>query len=321
MRARRRLGVIISTAAIGLTVYLVTNPYVGVHLFIHRELLRSNITNSTDMYHIGALGASIPNALRLIGAGMGWPLAVAAPMAVLAGLILMLKRGLRDKRAAPTEAPGDEARFIAKNVISAAMILAAPALLALLQFVALAAGKPGEYGRFAIFIDMTLAFCAVIGGAHLLAGWRLGAVLCAAMVCATAYFGGNYLLGFVRDCGVSTTRLRAAELIAKMRPPGVRIGLRAEPAPYCCPPIDLFDGPIVLLPSSGAAPGPEDQPTWVIVAADDPAALTTMRGYHRLVEATRCHPPAVISWADKSFEIFSRDRAGRGEAARGGAKN
>ena len=73
---RIRLSVLIRATALGALIYVIFNPFVLIHLLGHREILRSNVGNSTAMYHVSAGG--VRNALALIVEG-------ASPVLVLVG--------------------------------------------------------------------------------------------------------------------------------------------------------------------------------------------------------------------------------------------
>jgi hypothetical protein len=63
---------------------------------------------------------------------------------------------------------------------------------------------------------------------------------------STACQGVSYVWQFVRDSSARTTRLIAAERLARLSRNGNTIGLTAEPAPYSMPPVDLFTRKLVL---------------------------------------------------------------------------
>src|SRR5690606_19575074 len=96
-----------------------------------------------------------------------------------------------------------------------------PAALLALQFVALAAGKPGEYGRFAIYVDIVLAIVA----AALLARLGRSARYTLPLLLATVIWCGlPYQIGFCRDAWVpQTTRIAAAETLAALSPESIAI--------------------------------------------------------------------------------------------------
>ena len=51
MPSRERIQIVIFAACIGAGVYLISNPYIPINLFINRDVLRSNFGNSSAMYH------------------------------------------------------------------------------------------------------------------------------------------------------------------------------------------------------------------------------------------------------------------------------
>ena len=59
--------------------------FVGINLVRNREVLRSNLTNSTEMYHVGGWRQGVPNALWLIAEGATPGMAVAGAVGILAG--------------------------------------------------------------------------------------------------------------------------------------------------------------------------------------------------------------------------------------------
>jgi 4-amino-4-deoxy-L-arabinose transferase-like glycosyltransferase len=276
----RLLGIMASMIVIAATVYFLTNPYVGLHL-LHadqRAVLKSNLANTRAMYHADAMSGEA-NAFRLIVAGTSLPLALAG----LCGLVVLIID--RRPAAAPGQARG-QARYLA-------WFVAAVALLMWLQFAAFAGGKPGEYGRFAGFIDVALMLAAVAAVGRLVAGSASRAVAGAILVAATASYSFAYERGFLADAGTQNSRSQAAaELSQVSRQFGPQehptLWVTSEPAPYCLPPVDLFRWKIVLLPPGGAAPGGADA---VLVKPDDTIHILD--------------PAATpISWADKRFDII-----------------
>ena len=111
-------------------------------------------------------------------------------------------------------------------------------------------------------------------------------------------FGVRYVVSFVRDVGASSTRLRAAEDLRTMPGP---ICLVAEPAPYSCPPIDLFNRELYLVPSVDALPrGMND----FLRPIDDPYDLM----FDARIALPRHDKPGFfertpISWASKTFAV------------------
>ncbi len=271
MRGRRVLG-IVSVIIWGLVVYFAFNPFVLVNLIAHREILRSNLGNSTAMYRISASGAT--HALRLILEG-------ASPVLVLAAIIGAVSL-MRNARATPgaSAAPRPPVR-------PEVWLLLAPAALVAIQFVLLAAGKPPEYARFGLLLDALLLVVAFCGCAEFAArGARRVAAI--ALFACIAPFGTLYTIAFVRDVGPQTRRLdAAAQLQVLVRDGATRIVVPAEPAPYVMPPPDLFRTRLLLVP-----PGQR-------VDADVIVELAPEESY------------APISWADARFRIIVPPRPAR----------
>lgn len=291
-----RIRLLLGAALIGVAVYGITNPYVPINLVRNRAVLRSNLGNSTDMYHVGGWASGIPRGARLIAEGASPGLAIAGAFAAL----VAIARGIRGRRRDPNASSGG--RF------SLGCLLAAPAVLLLAQFFSLAAGKPGEYGRFAIYSDTVLALAALCATALWVQSKAVRAIIGAVLVVTTMIFGANYLEHFRRDASGDSTRFEAAraiQLLANGMP--ASIGLWAEPAPYSVPPVDLFRNRLVLLPRGYVPPTqPKDSPANIYVrAVDDPRvpAETWSSGYDRYLAANGF--PAQISWADKPFVIYA----------------
>src|SRR5678816_51391 len=140
---RDRIVVTLTAGLIGIDVYFLTNPYVLLHLIGRDPVLWSNLGNSTAMYSAGGSTGAALNAAMLIGEGTSFLLAAAG----LVGAILLGARAVRVRKELAPDEVGRRAT---------GLLLAAPALLVAIQFVALAAGKPAEYGRFAILPDTLL---------------------------------------------------------------------------------------------------------------------------------------------------------------------
>jgi hypothetical protein len=199
------------------------------------------------MYGVGFGG--IFNAIRLIGEGASYAVLVAAVLAFI------LRRAWR-------------------NIPPIAWLLIAPAAVIFVQFIALAANKPPEYARFALFIDIALAIFACLAA-------KRAAIL---VVLITAFFGAAYEIAFIGDCGGETSRIQAARVIQNLH--GMELSVWKEPAPFSVPPVDLFRWKIVLPPK-----GQEDSATLKPI---DRPSLTP------------------ISWADKRFAITSSLRNSTG---------
>ncbi|HEX4123729.1 MAG TPA: hypothetical protein VHY37_03320 [Tepidisphaeraceae bacterium] len=230
--ARRRgaLQNIGAAIAVGVGVYAITNPYVLIHLLHNPAVLRSNLQNTSAMYGVHSAEGAMENAAMLIVAGMSPVLAGAGVLGTMAlGIRLLRKRS--GGFAAAWRGGG------------AGTLLAIVAVIMAIPYVALAAGKPGEYGRFALVPDVALALAAVMAIEAF--GGRGKLVLSVLLLLFTGVFGANYTGTFVRDAGPDSSRLLAAEHLRGL--PGDRMAIAAEPAPYCLPPVDLFRWKLLLV--------------------------------------------------------------------------
>ena len=289
-RGRRRALLIASAA--GLLAYVVTNPYVAINLVRNRAVLRSNLTNSTEMYHVGGLREGIPNAIKLIGAG-------ATPGFAMVGAVTILAALRSARKEFTSGARGGRATL--------AILLAAPSLLILMQFTALAAGKPAEYGRFALFLNIALMLAAIAGIGRLVRSRIIGGVIVTALLLATIVSGLNYLAGFIRDSLPHNSRLTAADMIRQLaggEPESIAVW--AEPAPYAVPPVNLVRTQLFLLPRD-YVPVPGHPPAQVLVRAEDfiaPIPPQWAVDYDRFV--IQPPHPTPLSWAAKPFVIYIR---------------
>jgi hypothetical protein len=93
--------------------------------------------------------------------------------------------------------------------------------------------------------------------------------------------------------------LITAQHLRELNPDGSHsLAVYADPAPYCLPPVDLFDGRILLLPrdaspSDGVAIAP------VSVRTVDAAACSSSHIWALI----RTEFSTPISWADKPFDV------------------
>ena len=171
----------------------------------------------------------------------------------------------------------------------ATWLIAVPAAVVIAQFVALAAGKPAEYARFALLPDTALCIAAVAAGWLFTTKLPLRGLAMVAMVTAVFPRGAIYLAYFIADTSAPTERIKYAEQLRSYSKGGFkRMALVAEPAPYVMPPVDLWQWELVLLPRDGGAPAPDD--VMVRVIDHGPRAA------------------APISWAAKPFEIRVAER-------------
>jgi hypothetical protein len=253
-------------AAVGVVVYFLTNPYVAINLIVNRELLASNVANTAEFYDRFGLGA-LPNAARLMRAGMSSPLAIAGVVGAAAMAILILRR-----------------REAAKDV-RAAWLIALPAIASGALFVNFANDQPPDYARFALTLDIALMLAAIVAIATLLKSRIVRTLALLVLMFAAAISGGMTLSGFVRDSAHVTSRLKAAGEIENFKILGARrLVVFDEPAPYCLPPVDLFHWQIVRMPKN---------PDPVMIEGGDVVVYV----YHG-------HPDGIpISWADKRFLI------------------
>jgi len=181
------------------------------------------------------------------------------------------------------------------------LLLAAPALLVLIQFVLLADGKSAEYARFALMPDIALVICAAALIHHLKFNPREKAMGSVLLIASTLYFGIRYDLNFMMDDRDNSTRRTAAEQIEAYKGHANALVIWAEPAPYCLPPVDLFRWKLLLMPRGSAAPAG----TVSIRPVDEPSpAPNDARKISKSAEPNRASSP--ISWANKPFEILER---------------
>jgi hypothetical protein len=183
------------------------------------------------------------------------------------------------------------------------------AILFFVQFVALASGKNGEYGRFAILPDVVLAMAAIMMVRESrIRGFEKVEVM-GLLIAFAALSSAIYLHGFLRDSETETRRMEDAQVLANLRQKGAAtIAVYDEPAPYLLPAVDLFRWRILLLPrefemSLGQTPAD------VIVRAVDRMSSQGMASGDYVQVGRRTFDdlfPAQISWANKPIEIWVR---------------
>jgi hypothetical protein len=288
---RNRIVVVVAAGVVAVDVYFVTNPYVLVHLIRRDPVLTSNLGNSAAMYRPGGSVDAVVNAAKLIAEGT-------SPLLAMAGVTGAIVLGYRAWRMRKGSSPEEVARR------AAGLLLAAPAVLVLVQFVALAAGKPGEYGRFAILPDTFLAIEAVVAAVTFAGSVSVRRLTLGALFVTTAVCGAMYLRQFISDSAETTSRLRAAAELAQL-PPSEVIAVEAEPAPYSLPPVNLFTHPIVLLPRGAGAAGALESRAILVRPVDVPVPMVhdgVRRPLPRSALMGQRAFPARISWAGKTFE-------------------
>jgi len=211
VRLARAVGRATLGVLLGGGVYVATNPYVVINLFANREVLRSNFGNSLAMYAVDRLGEGLLRMLELTVEGAG-------PFVVVVGVVAMV--------------------WLVHRRRGEALLLAVPTLLLFIQFTMIGADKPAEYARFGVFIDAVLAIAVTWGLTRATRNQSARSVQAVALLALvwTAPFGAVYLIGFAADTPPKNTRLVAAKALAENTEP---IAVLAEPAPYCCPPLNF----------------------------------------------------------------------------------
>ena len=300
---RQRLTLTLAAGGIGLAVYALTNPYVIIGLLRPDSPLRTNLAN---LRQAGALfgkandRGALANSALLLVEGTSLPIAVFGIVGVAMIALTQIRR--------PTPPPGETEPPTPTSRTSAAILLAAPTLLALIQFVATAAGKPGEFGRFALLPDTALLLAA-FALAHLGTKTRPRSQPLAAgiLVILTAIFGVSYLMGFIEDQNhplSTSSRMIAASRLAELSRRAKTIGVYADPAPYSMPPVDLTRWQLLLLPANDSTIAEPDVIVRAIDAIPDPYNNPLYERFY--ATGHRTWFAARISWADKPFEILVR---------------
>jgi hypothetical protein len=292
----------LAAIAVGMLVYAVTNPYVPINLLRDPGVVRANL---------GALGKAkaIVGASNDIGAVANARLLVVEGASVVGGVLgvtgVLL---LIVNRAWWTRHPRERVTLI---------LLGTPALLILAQFVYLAGGKTGEFGRFAVLPDIVLMLIGVVMVASIRWGRAWPEAMMACLVLLVGFQGLSYWAGFLEDAR-GGSRVIVAERLAELYAKGARtLGVRAEPAPYCLPPVDITGWKIVLLPAEGGVPDGTDAPDVIIRPVDAIGRGGLVAGMvYRQIDYKGNWPwlKTRISWADKPFELLiKRSRLGPGQ--------
>jgi hypothetical protein len=287
----RRAIILVASLLIAVDVYLATNPYVLKHLVQWSRPdnpLRSNLANSRAMYAATDLPQAAADALRLLGYAT-------TPVVIVLGTVglavLLLQRR--------SDAGGHDHR---KPYL---LLLAAPAGVVLVQFGLLAAGKPGEYARFALFPSAVLLIGMSVWVGTAVRRERLSVAILAGLVgFFVAPAGVSYVWHFVVDASDRPTRMKVAERLRDAPTPTGMIVLAADPAPYNLPPVDLFRTRLVLRRPAEPKPGaiallPVDAP---------PRDLHRSTHDGRLAATVHMRPRLLttpISWAGKTFVTWS----------------
>jgi len=277
---------------VGLAVvaYFATNPYVLIHLFDNRGLLASNLGNTRRMFQFGLSGDAVINAVRLLAEAASPTFVVLGGLAMCALIVAALLRRTWATR-------------------HAGWLVIAPALLAAAQFTVFAGGQPAEYARFGIFPAIVLMMAAVVGSYLVFQRFEWRPEILVALGLAAAIPGSRYYAGFVSDASQPTSRTLVAARVAAHRPNADgTVGVFAEPAPYAVPPVNLFSGPVLLLPADYDPAADPDAPDVVVRTVDrpesPPADAWASRYAWELVESVDGAAP--MQWAAKPFMVFYR---------------
>lgn len=225
-------------AGIVVITYLLSNPYVAINALFNRDVLYSNLGNSLAMYEISRVSEGLRNVIKLTAEGSTWPVLV---LGVVVAIVVVGRIIVRLIRKQPRD-----------------LQLFAPLLVAsvifFLQFVLIGAGKPGEYGRFGIFPNTALVIASASAAVRLLEtrGRWLGLMTIPILVLLPMASGGLYAWNFHLDADHRGSRAQIGANLAgraTLAEEKFTLGLIAEPAPYCCPPLPFASMRVLLFPS------------------------------------------------------------------------
>ncbi|UCE59537.1 MAG: glycosyltransferase family 39 protein [Phycisphaerales bacterium] len=273
LRAARYTGVGVALAC---GVYLVTNPYIVINALINREVLKSNFGNSLAMYEVSRIAEGLARVIELTVEGATLPLVLLGVFALVVGAA---------RRNIPM------------------VPLATAAVVFFLQFVLIGAGKPAEYGRFGVFTNTALAIGASCLLTYRPAKYRMlvNRVAPLLVLIWTAYCGGLYLRNFQLDTTDKGSRMMLASYLAQTMedsPEGrsvMKLATSAEPAPYCCPPLDFSRAEVVLVhkrPQTASLSSSDEHFFFEPVDEPTPSVVRFLQTPSRVTP---------ISWANKPF--------------------
>ncbi|MBI3834770.1 MAG: hypothetical protein HY287_10615 [Planctomycetes bacterium] len=271
--------------AIAIGVHLLANPYIVINAFVNHDVLRSNFGNSLAMYRIDRLGEGFLRVGQLLIEGARFPV-------ILMGTIGLALAVWRNGRKHPE-----------------IFVLALPLVLLFLQFVMIGAGKPAEYGRFSIFIDASLA---IFAGCITAVRWRRARfpilrVVRIILIARVGMVGAAYIWGFRLDATGHGSRIEMADELQRMTTIAgtpLHISLTAEPAPYCCPPMNFAHASIVLAKGLGHREVARSDTKMLLLRPIDESVESIEDPDHRRSWLKRwVWRPTPISWADKPFRI------------------
>jgi hypothetical protein len=304
---RERISIATKAALIGFANFTLTDPYLPFNILFRRQVLHSNVGNYGTFYQPRLSWTGILFAGQSMIEGMSTGPSVIGFIGVIFFLWTRCRdMGLRPMRVASEvessqtiDASGTGRKPVSQRAVG--LLLAAPAVLVLIQFVLLADGKTAEYARFALMPAIALGICAAALIDRLKFNPREKAMGSALLIASALYFGIRYDLNFALDNRTDSTRRTAARQIDAYKSQASTIAVWAEPAPYCMPPVDLFHWKLLLLPHGSAAPAgmvsvrPIDEPE---PTPGDARKITFT------ADPERASSP--ISWANKPFEILAR---------------
>jgi hypothetical protein len=304
----RRAAIAARALALSAGVFVVTNPYVPIHLagglFHHDggDALRSNLANTAAMYSVNSPRRGLLNAVLLTAEGTGGALAM---IGFFGGIFLIARSRIGGSRPKPI---GPRGSFD----INPLLLMLAPAAITGGVFAAVGAGKPGEFGRFFLDVDVLLLLLAIAAAVRLAPRGSFAPVIAGGLLVLTAINGAVYLVGFVQDTSAYNTRRIAAAFIQRWESAGaLTVMLTAEPAPYSAPPMDLF-GLRWRLPrpedATGPGPAPPDMMVQTVDTVHVPDDVELLGDYawipiHGIAQG---HIQTPISWASKPFNILVR---------------
>lgn len=301
--ARRRLLALLLSLACASTLYAATNPFVLYNLAARPELLGSNLGNSTAMYSIGFAG--LGRAITLLDAGGTIVLLVMAVVGLIGLSFRPRGRACRsssdDTADSLVRSATDGGHPTARNASDHAvfLLLSAPSLLVLAQFILLAHGKPTEYARFALLPLSWMLVVSVIGLHRVLPQDAWSHLLSALLVGYIAVLGGLQTAEFVRE----RTSSPPDDVAPLSKQAAATVALAYEPAPWSCPPVDLFRHAIMLLPDRQL---PDDPRSAGFDLAIAPGNLASQVGATRRLES--------FNWASNRWIIrgWTTSRPGNG---------
>jgi len=289
------IGPAVGALLIACAIFAASNPYLVMHLIkpaASGGAVGSNLGNTAAMYRITSPLAGYWNVIGLIGEGSSLPVAVAG----VAGAILL---AIKSRQGGCNDG---------------VWLLAGPAALTALASGPVGAGKPGEFGRFLLDVDVLLLLLAITAAVKWTKNGTARTMILALLLLATILSGGRYWLGFVQDTGGNTTRAQAAQTLAKLEKAGNRqVALWAEPAPYSTPPMDLIHQQLVLAPD-GTAVGRLPADDVGVSAMDRVEGIKDQSGFlHATITGSgQSGGQTPISWAAKPFVIWLPERLKEG---------